>query len=172
MRRVHRASGIEIGPQRGQHFRRQILRARHRRGVGDQGIESLVVGCGDGAALGRGAQRGHIARGKIAPPGPRGRQNAADFSGPKMQQAMPGAKGEGIAETLGKRGRQGWCVRIRRQRRWPCGVSSGARKSVAAIDMRGILLGAIFARFCLRRFANRACWPHFGTCARDCYDWL
>ena len=98
--------GIEISPKRGQHFRRQIFHARHRRGVGDQGIEGLVVKCGDGIALACGAQRGHIARGKIAPPGPSGRQNAADFSRAKMQQAMPGTKCEGIGETLGKRGRQ------------------------------------------------------------------
>ena len=107
--------GIEISPERDQYFRRQILGAGHRRGVGDQGIESLVVGCGDGVALGRGAQRCHVARGKITPPGPGGRQNAADFSRPKMQQAMPGTMGECSAETLGKRGRQGWCVRVRRQ---------------------------------------------------------
>jgi len=32
-----------------------------------------------------------------------------------MQQAMPGTKGEGIRETLLKRGRQGWCVSIRHE---------------------------------------------------------
>ena len=106
--------GIEINPKRGQHFSRQILHTSHRRGVGDQGIEDLVVGCGDGVALACGAQRHHIARGKIAPPRPGRRQNAADFSGPEMQQTMPGTKGEGLGETLGKRGRQGWCVGIRR----------------------------------------------------------
>jgi hypothetical protein len=34
-----------------------------------------------------------------------------------MQQTMPGPKGEGIGETLLKRGRQGWCVRIRHKQK-------------------------------------------------------
>ena len=100
---------IDIAPQRGQHIRRQILHARHRRRIGNQGIEILARGRDDRdlAAFGCGAQGGDVARGKITPPGPCGRQNAADFRRSQMQQAMPGAKGERIGEAVGKRSRQG-----------------------------------------------------------------
>lgn len=48
---------IEISPQRCEHLRRQILLASHWRDIGDHGIEGLIVGCGDGAALGCGTSR-------------------------------------------------------------------------------------------------------------------
>ncbi len=62
-------------------------------------------------------KRGHIARGKITPPGPTGRQNAANFSRPKMQQAMPRSKSEGIGEPLLNRSRHGWHAGIRHEQK-------------------------------------------------------
>jgi hypothetical protein len=86
--------GINVAPQRGQHIRRQIFPARHRRRIGNQGIEILGSRRDDRdlAAFGGRAQGGDVACGKITPPGPCGRENAADFRRSQMQQAMPRAK--------------------------------------------------------------------------------
>ena len=73
--------GVEFGPQGGQYFRSQVLHAHHRRGIGDQGLQSFVAGCGSDevATFGHGAKQGHIARGEITPPCPCGWQDAADL---------------------------------------------------------------------------------------------
>ncbi len=130
--------GIEIGPKRGQHFGRQILHARHRRGIGDQGIESLVVGCGRRrrprawrTTLSRSARQNHATRPRRAAECSR-LQRPRDAAGhapePRANASLrrwASAAGKGGASESGT------------NRRWPCGVSSGTRKSVAAIDMPG-----------------------------------
>ena len=110
-------SRVELGPERAQDLRRQILRAPHRRRIGHQGIERLVVGRGqpNPGGIERGAQRRHIMRGEIPPPAQSGRQHGAYFRRTQMQQTVSRTKSKGVDETLLKFHGEGMLIGIRRQ---------------------------------------------------------
>ena len=100
---------VDLLPQPGQHVGRQVFRARHGRCAGDALREFIRRRRGDGylAAFGRGAHGGHIAHRHIAPPGPGGRQNAADLRASQLQQAVPAAQRkrgcEGLTQVVSQR---------------------------------------------------------------------
>ena len=101
----------QLVPQREQDVRVQVLRPRHHRGgqheggdfpVGrrrhrgqDRGRRSLR-----GRARGEQAQRPHVSRREVAPPDEGGGQGLADLARPQLQEAVPGAPGEGVGEPL------------------------------------------------------------------------
>ena len=95
---------VERTPLGGEHFRRQILAAGHWRRRGGQRRQDFRRRQRDRLAGGRAASVrpaagcGDKARGQVAPVRERGRQGRLDFLGPQLEQPVPVALCERLAE--------------------------------------------------------------------------
>jgi hypothetical protein len=96
--------GIHRAPEIGEHAGRQILRAGHGRSGRGQVSQIVLRGEGHGrlrarlADRGKRAERGHIARAKLAPISEHGRQAGLDLVGAQSEQPVPGSSLKGLLQ--------------------------------------------------------------------------